>query len=132
MQRLTGGRGFDRVYDTVGGAALDASFEAVRRFGHVVSCLGWGTHALAPLSFKEATYSGVFILPPLLSGEGRRHHREILEQTRRLIESGQLAPVLDDRRFTLSTMCDAYRTIRAGAARGKLVVDIAASDNAPA
>ena len=30
VQRLTGGRGFDRVYDTVGGAALDASFQAVR------------------------------------------------------------------------------------------------------
>jgi len=125
--RLTGGRGFDRVYDTVGGAALDAAFLAVRRFGHVVSCLGWGTHALAPLSFKEATYSGVFILPPLLSGEGRKHHREILDQARHLIESGQLVPVLDDRRFTLHNMCDAYRTIRAGVARGKLVVNIASN-----
>jgi NADPH2:quinone reductase len=129
VQRLTGGQGFDRVYDTVGGAALDASFQAVRRFGHVVSCLGWGTHALASLSFREATYSGVFILPPLLSGEGRAHHREILDQARHLVESGRLAPVLDERRFTLSTMCDAYRTIRAGAARGKLVVDIIASGN---
>jgi NADPH:quinone reductase len=127
--RLTGGCGFDRVYDTVGGAALDASFQAVRHFGHVVSCLGWGTHALAPLSFKEATYSGVFILPPLLSGEGRRHHREILEQATRLVGSGHLAPVLDERRFTLNSMCDAYRTIRAGAARGKLVVDMAAPGN---
>jgi hypothetical protein len=109
-------------------AALDASFQAVRRFGHVVSCLGWGIHALAPLSFKEATYSGVFILPPLLSGEGRKHHREILDQARQLVESGQLSPVLDERRFTLNNMCDAYRTIRTGAARGKLVVDIAASN----
>jgi NADPH:quinone reductase-like Zn-dependent oxidoreductase len=50
--------GFDVVYHTVGGKVLDASFEAVRRFGHVVSALGWGTHALAPLSFR-ATYSGV-------------------------------------------------------------------------
>lgn len=39
--RLKDGHGFDRVYDTAGGAALDASFEAVRRFGHVVSSLGW-------------------------------------------------------------------------------------------
>jgi NADPH:quinone reductase len=129
VQRLTGGHGFDRVYDTVGGTALDASFEAVRRFGHVVSCLGWGTHALAPLSFKAATYSGVFILPPLLSGEGRRHHREILEQARPLIESERVMPVLDERRFTLNNICDAYRAVRAGAVRGKLVVDIAASGN---
>jgi hypothetical protein len=28
----------------------------VRRFGHVVSALGWGTHALAPLSFRAGTY----------------------------------------------------------------------------
>ena len=62
----TRGRGFDVVYDTVGGKVLDASFEAVRRFGHVVSALGWGTHALAPLSFRAATYSGVFTLLPLL------------------------------------------------------------------
>jgi NADPH2:quinone reductase len=52
VARLTAGEGFDRVYDTVGGVGLDASFQAVRRFGHVVSCLGWGAHALAPLSFK--------------------------------------------------------------------------------
>jgi NADPH2:quinone reductase len=58
----TAGRGFDLIYDTVGGATLDASFQAVARFGHVVSALGWGTHALAPLSFRAATYSGVFTL----------------------------------------------------------------------
>jgi hypothetical protein len=74
----------------------------------VVSCLGWGTHALAPLSFKEATYSGVFILPPLLSGEGRKHHHKILDQARQLVESEQLVPILDERRFTLNNMCDAY------------------------
>src|SRR5262249_26975923 len=68
VARHTGGVGFDIVYDTVGGAALDASFNAVRRFGHVVS--GWGSHSLAPLSFRAATYSGVFTLLPLLSGEG--------------------------------------------------------------
>ena len=76
----SGGRGFDLVYDTVGGAVLDASFNAVARFGHVVSALGWGTHALAPLSFKAATYSGVFTLLPMLTGKGRAHHGEILRE----------------------------------------------------
>jgi NADPH2:quinone reductase len=127
--RLTGGRGFDRVYDTVGGAALDASFQAVRRFGHVVSCLGWGTHALSSLSFKEATYSGVFILRPLLSGDGRRHHREILDHATQKVEAGWLTPVLDERRFTLNTACDAYRVIKEGMARGKLVLDIASGEH---
>ncbi len=120
----TGGRGFDIVYDTVGGTVLDASFEAVRRFGHVVSALGWGTHALAPLSFRAATYSGVFTLLPLLSGEGRAHHGEILMEATRLVEAGKLVPMLDARRFMLENVGEAYRLIGDRAAKGKLVVDI--------
>jgi NADPH:quinone reductase len=70
----------DRVFATVskdeaaiperlGATAIDykgetveayASFQAVRTYtGHVVSCLGWGVHKLASLSFRGATYSGV-------------------------------------------------------------------------
>src|SRR5215813_14058998 len=79
VAKMTAGKGFDIVFDTVGGATLDASFLAVKRStGHVVSCLGWGTHALAPLSLRGATYSGVFTLLPLITGEGRAHHGEIL------------------------------------------------------
>lgn len=121
----TDGRGFDIVYDTVGGAVLDASFNAVRRFGHVVSALGWGTHALAPLSFRAATYSGVFTLLPLLTGEGRAHHGEILREATRLSEAGQLAPRLDPRRFTLETVGDAYAALAERNTNGKLVIDIA-------
>jgi len=124
VARLTAGRGFDIVYDTGGAAALDASFVAVRRSGHVVSCLGWGAHSLAPLSFRAASYSGVFSLLPLLTGEGRAHHGEILAEAVRLAEAGKVAPSLDSRRFTLETVGDAYSAIEQGAARGKLVVDI--------
>ena len=124
VARLTGGRGFDLVYDTVGGMALDGAFAAVRRFGHVASSLGWGTHALAPLSFRGASYSGVFTLLPLLTGEGRAHHGEILSQATRMAESGQLLPSLDPRRFTLDGLAEAYRLITEGQARGKLSIDI--------
>src|SRR5262249_44350036 len=98
VERYTGGKGFDLIYDTVGRVTLDAAFRAVRRFGHVVSCLGWGPHALAPLSFRAATYSGVFTLLPLLTGEGRPHHGEILREAARLVESGKMSPRLDPRR----------------------------------
>ena len=122
--RHTQGRGFDIVFDTVGGTTLDVSFNAVRRFGHVVSALGWGTHALAPLSFRAASYSGVFTLLPLLTGEGRPHHGEILREATRLAESGKVAPHLDPRRFTLATIADAHATVRDRSAAGKVVVDI--------
>ncbi|KJC35262.1 quinone oxidoreductase [Bradyrhizobium sp. LTSP857] len=120
----TGGRGFDIVYDTAGGKVLDASFEAVRRFGHVVSALGWGTHALAPLSFRAASYSGVFTLLPLLTGEGRAHHGEIMAEATRLAEAGKLVPLLDPRHFTLENIGETYALIHDHAAKGKLVVDI--------
>jgi NADPH:quinone reductase-like Zn-dependent oxidoreductase len=126
VARHTQGRGFDIVFDTVGGTTLDASFNAVRRFGHVVSALGWGTHALAPLSFRAATYSGVFTLLPLRTGEGRAHHGEILREATRLAESGKVTPHLNPQRFTLTTVAEAHAAIRERSAAGKVVVDIAA------
>lgn len=125
---FTDGVGFDIVYDTGGGALLDASFRAVKRFGHVVSCLGWGAHALAPLSFKQATYSGVFTLHPLLENEGREHFGEILAQTARLVEAGKLLPRLDPREFTLGSLNEAYDAVlglnRAARQQGKIAVTI--------
>jgi NADPH:quinone reductase-like Zn-dependent oxidoreductase len=124
VAKFTGGRGFDIVYDTIGGETLDASFKAVRRFGHVVSALGWGTHALAPLSFRAASYSGVFTLLPLLTGEGREHHGEILREATKLVDAGKIRPRIDPRRFTLQTVEEAYRAIEAGGTSGKIVVEI--------
>src|SRR6266850_5237150 len=124
VTKHTGGRGFDIVYDTVGGATLDASFNAVCRFGHVVSALGWGTHALAPLSFRAASYSGVFTLLPMLTGEGRAHHGDILREATKLVAAGKIFPRLDPRHFTLSTTNAAYAAQSDRTAAGKIVVDI--------
>ena len=124
VAKYTDGRGFDIVYDTVGGTTLDASFNAVTQFGHVVSALGWGTHALAPLSFRAASYSGVFTLLPMLTGEGRAHHGEILREATQFVEAGKVVPRVDPRHFTLSGVGDAYRAVEAGDGAGKIVVDI--------
>lgn len=123
--RFTDGEGFDIVYDTAGGATLDASFQAARPYqGHVVSCLGWGTHALAPLSFRAATYSGVFTLLPLLTGKGRAHHGEILGEAAKLAEAGRLMPRLDPTRYTLAQADAAHEALRNRLARGKVVIEI--------
>lgn len=122
--RLAAGNGFDLVYDTSGGASLDAAFEAVRTFGHVASALGWGTHALAPLSFKGASYSGVFALMPLLSGAGRRRHGEILREASMMVAAGALRPYLSPERFTLQSAVSAYQAASERRSRGKIAVDI--------
>jgi NADPH2:quinone reductase len=119
----TGGDGFDVVYDTVGGPTIDASFVSVKRYtGHVVSCLGWSTHSLAPLSFRSATYSGVFTLAPLLTGFGRAHHGEILRQVAALVDAGKLKPILNEGRFSAETISAAHALVESGAL-GKVVVE---------
>ena len=120
----TAGQGFDIVYDTVGGATLDSSFTAVKRYtGHVLSCLGWGSHSLAPLSFRGATYSGVFTLLPLLTGDGRAHHGEILSKAAEFVEAGKLRPLLNGHRFSTAEIEAAHALVESGSL-GKVVVEI--------
>jgi NADPH:quinone reductase len=124
VERYTAGEGFDVVYDTVGGATLDGSFTAVKRYtGHVVSCLGWGTHSLAPLSFRGASYSGVFTLMPLLTGLGQGNHGDILRQAAGLVDTGKLRPLINNRSFSCETIAEAFQCVASGA-EGKVVVDM--------
>lgn len=125
VARFTGDQGFDIVFDTVGGTTLDDSFKAVRHHhGHVVSALGWGVHSLAPLSFRGATYSGIFTLLPLLTGDERLRHGEIMREAARLADAGMLGPRVDARRFPLEDVEQAYQYLEAGAAGGKVVVQV--------
>jgi NADPH:quinone reductase-like Zn-dependent oxidoreductase len=123
LAKYTDGAGFDVVYDTVGGKTLDDAFASVRRYtGHVVSCLGWGSHSLAPLSFRGATYSGVFTLLPLITGEGRAHHGEILAAAAKLADEGKLKPLLSGEHFDPSTISQAHALVASGSL-GKVVVE---------
>jgi NADPH:quinone reductase len=124
VQLHTAGQGFDVIYDTVGGPTIDASFAAVKPYtGHVVSCLGWTTHSLAPLSFRGATYSGVFTLMPLLTGRHRQAHGNILHQIAQLADSGQLRPLLNEQHFTAATIAEAHHQVASGSL-GKVVVEL--------
>ncbi|MCF4996328.1 zinc-binding dehydrogenase [Pseudomonas syringae] len=125
VEQYTAGEGFDIVYDTVGGSTLDASFKAVKAYtGHVLSCLGWGQHSLAPLSFKSATYSGVFTLAPLLTGKGREHHGAILREAAALANAGQLKIRVDQQRFALPDVNEAFRQVAEGRGKGKTVIQL--------
>lgn len=118
----TNEKGFDIIFDAVGGATLDASFAAVKRYtGHVVSILGWGTQSLAPLSFRGATYSGVFT--PLISDETRSHHGNVLAQAASLVQAGKLKSILNEKRFSISDIDAAYAQDESGSP-GKVVVEL--------
>lgn len=121
----TAGTGFDIVFDTVGGATLDDSFIAAKPYtGHVVSALGWGSHSLAPLSFRNATYSGVFTLAPLLTGSGRGRFGEALRYATRLADTGRLRTRLHSTTFGLTDLADAYAVVESNHGTGKVVIEI--------
>ena len=125
LDEATGGEGFDVVFDTIGGATLDYSFASVRPYtGRVVSILGWGEHSLAPLSFRGASYSGVFTLLPLLSGRGRAHQGEILAAAAKLVDDGAITPIVDETPYQLGSVADAHEAVASGSKRGKVVVGI--------
>jgi NADPH:quinone reductase-like Zn-dependent oxidoreductase len=124
LDEFAGGEGFDVVYDTLGGTVLDASFSAVKRYtGRVVSCLGWGTHSLAPLSFRSASYSGVFTLFPLLSGLQRAHQGAILSEATTLVEQKRLEPLLAATQFDGDSLEGAFDLVARGS-NGKIAVQI--------
>ncbi|WP_338759042.1 zinc-dependent alcohol dehydrogenase family protein [Massilia sp. METH4] len=120
----TGGAGFDIVYDTVGGTSLDDSFAAVKRYGHVVSCAAFGTYNIAPGSLRSMTLTGIFVLLPMLTGEGRAHHGDALHAATRLVEEGKLKPLVDERRFTLAEARAAHDALEQHTALGKIVIDV--------
>jgi NADPH:quinone reductase-like Zn-dependent oxidoreductase len=54
----------------------------------------------------------------------RAHHGEMMRAATRLVESGNLAPVVDPRRFDLRTAEQAYELVASGTARTKVVVEV--------
>ena len=124
-QRLTGGAGFDIVFDTIGGAHLKQSFQAARNGGQVISTIGLAEIDLSPMHVKALSLHVVFMLLPLLTGEGRERHGAILRATAALADEGKLRPLLDKSRFTLENAGEAYRRLQSGKAMGKVVIDVA-------
>ena len=125
VNQYTNGKGFDIIYDTVGGQSLDDSFKAIRHYGQIASCYAFGTHALATSSLRSASLHGVFVLHPMIGNEGRKHHSDILKETTKLIEEGKLKPIIDPRKFTLDNAIEAHKAVSDGSSVGKIVVDIA-------
>ncbi|MFV3383242.1 zinc-dependent alcohol dehydrogenase family protein [Pseudomonas sp. NY15354] len=125
ISRHTQARGFEVIFDSAGGKSLDDSLAAIAPYGHIASCAAFGTHNLATSSLRCATLTGVFVLLPMLSGQGRAHQGQVLANATRLIEKGEVRPILDKHRFTLSEAHQAHDLVQSGQAVGKVVIEVA-------
>ncbi|MBF0136501.1 MAG: zinc-dependent alcohol dehydrogenase family protein [Magnetococcus sp. DMHC-1] len=123
-QHAPQGQGFALIFDTVGTQTLDASFQAVRLGGTVVTCVARSTHDLSPLHAKGITLHVVFMLLPLLTGHGRSHHGHILRRTAALVDAGRLRPLLHPRQFSLAEAQQAHAVVADGKALGKVLIRV--------
>jgi len=123
--RLTGGRGVDVVYDSVGRDTIARSIRSLRRRG---LCINYGgasglVESIVPLELGEA--GSVFFTRPHLADyvatpEELRGRAEALFG---LALGGRLK-VSIDRRWPLAGTAEAMRHLEAGRSRGKILLDI--------
>ncbi|WP_452226889.1 zinc-dependent alcohol dehydrogenase family protein [Lacinutrix cladophorae] len=115
--------GFDVVFDTVGGANLTNSMEAVVLNGHISTTVSLCELDLTPLHFKGASLHVVFMLIPMLHNFNRDKHGNILETLAKISNEGHLTPIVDENQFSLAQVGDAYAHLASGKAIGKIVVE---------
>jgi NADPH2:quinone reductase len=125
VNRLTAGKGFEIVFDTIGGANLPVSFAAAAECGCVATTNARSTQDLSTLHAKALSLHVVFMLLPMLHDYGRDRHGVILRSVARLVDAGKLRPLIDDSQFTLEAAADAHTWIESGKAQGKVIIDIA-------
>lgn len=120
----TEGRGFDMVFDSVGGANMANSFEAAALNGHVASTVAMVDLDLSVAHFKGLSLHVVFMLIPMLHNHKREDHHQILNALTTIVEAGALVPVLDEQGFELSQAGLAHARLQSGQAMGKVVIDV--------
>jgi len=123
VKKYTDGHGFDVVYDSVGGANLINSFNATKLNGHVATTVSLLELDLSLAHFKGLSLHVVFMLIPMLHNHNRKDHAHILGEVAKIIEAGNLTPVVDENRFSLDDVNKAHAHLESKKAIGKVVVE---------
>lgn len=122
VAKHTAGRGFDVVFDSVGGANMAKSFDAAALNGQVASTVAMCELDLTIAHFKGLSLHVVFMLIPMLHDQGRETHGKILRSLAELVEAGGLRPVLDETEFSLEEANEAHARLESGEAMGKVAI----------
>ncbi len=124
VKRLSKGKGFEIVFDTVGGPNIDQSFLGAANNGQVITIVSLSKHDLTPMHLRGLSLHVVFMPLPLLTGEGRAHHGHILRQIAAWVDEGKLTPLIDPKSFTLDDINAAHEHFESGKHTGKIVIEV--------
>ncbi len=122
VQTHTNGKGFDCIYDSVGGNNLVNSMEAAGLNAHIATTVAMAELDLTTAHIKGLSLHVVFMLLPMIHNIGREEHGAILAHVKTIVESGHLKPVLTEQQFTLTEAAKAHDYAESGAGMGKVVI----------
>lgn len=124
ISAVTNGRGVDVVLNSLAGPLLQASFEVLATFGHLVeigkkdlegnSLLDMGTFS------RVVSYSSLDMMT-LLRHRGNDVHR-VLSEVVRLVQEQILTPVHPVTAYSISDTAKAFRLLQTGKHTGKIVL----------
>lgn len=120
VEKYTQGKGFQTVFDTVGGTNLDKSFQAAAVHGTVLSIAARSTHDLSPLHTKGLSLHVTFMLLKIIDEASRKEHGTILQKIAEIVEEGKLKPLVDDKEFLFTQADKAHEYLESGKATGKI------------
>ena len=123
-EKFTENRGFDFVFDTVGGKNLEKSFEVTRLNGAIASIATGGDHDLTLMYTKGLSLHSVLMLIPLMTGIGRDHYGNILFEIKKLVEAGKVKPLIHKEIFSWKQVAQAHRLIENKQQKGKVALMI--------
>ena len=125
VNELTGGKGADLVFDTVGASVFKDSIAATAHFGRLVTLLDPGELSLAEARMRNLLIGFELMLTPMLRDlpEARDTHVEILKQCAQWVDNGLLKTHIS-KQLPLAEAAEAHKLVEAGHTIGKIVLTV--------
>ena len=125
VNELTGGKGADLVFDTVGAAVFKESIAVTAHFGRLVTLLDPGELSLAEARMRNLLIGFELMLTPMLRdlADARGKHIEILKQCALWADQG-LLKLHVSKIVPLEAAAEAHRLIETGHTTGKIVLSV--------
>lgn len=122
IKEYTDGKGFDVVFDTIGGSNLINSFKSARIGGLVLTTNSRVSLDLTLVHHKSLTLKTIFMPLPVLNNTHRNEIGNILYEMRKMIEAGQLTIYRDKNEFKFTDISKAHEYYEKGGTTAKIAL----------
>ena len=122
VRELTGGRGVDVVYDSVGAATFEGSLDSLASRGHMVT-FGNASGPVPPVAPLDLSRRGSLTLtrPTLFHYATPERLTTMADEVFHHLVNGALRPIISER-FQLDKAADAHRRLESGETTGAIIL----------